>query len=180
MCSRPAGILSSRATGAQSSAILRYLLPPHRLSHTQVHLSSAPTRHPDDDRGLELVDVCLSALRACTRAVQLCARHSRRRVADLVASHFRDRRTALVGAGARQARGGARETMTRSTSARLAGVTYLLYIALAFPSMILYGGATRGVGTAAKLARIADHAGDVRVAIVLTMATCFVAIALAV
>jgi len=70
--------------------------------------------------------------------------------------------------------------MTRSTSARLAGVTYLLYIGLAFPSMILYGGATRGVGTAAKLARIADHAGDVRVAIVLTMATCFVAIALAV
>ena len=32
--------------------------------------------------------------------------------------------------------------MTRRTNARVAGVTYLLYIAVAFPAMVLFGKAT--------------------------------------
>jgi hypothetical protein len=70
--------------------------------------------------------------------------------------------------------------MTRTANARLAGFTYLLYIALAFPSMVLFGRATKADGTAAKLARIAEHASDVRVSVVLTLVTCFVAFTLAV
>jgi hypothetical protein len=70
--------------------------------------------------------------------------------------------------------------MTRKSSARLAGAMYLLYIALAFPAMVIEGRAKAGTGTAAKLASIATHVGDMRIAIVLTVATCFVAIALAV
>lgn len=70
--------------------------------------------------------------------------------------------------------------MTRRTSARIAGVTYLLYIALALPAMILYGRATRGVGTAARLAQLAEHAGEARLAILLIVLTSFVALALAV
>ena len=70
--------------------------------------------------------------------------------------------------------------MTRQTSARVAGATYLLYIALALPSMVLYGRATRGADAGARLARIAQHSADMRLAVVLTMLTAFVAIALAV
>lgn len=44
---------------------------------------------------------------------------------------------------------------TRTTNARLAGFTYLFYIALAFPAMVLFDKATRAQGTAAKLAGIA-------------------------
>jgi hypothetical protein len=36
--------------------------------------------------------------------------------------------------------------MTRMTSARIAGFTFLFYIAVAFPSMILMGRATGGEG----------------------------------
>ena len=70
--------------------------------------------------------------------------------------------------------------MTRTTNARLAGVTYLLYIALALPSMILFDKATRGQTIAAKLVSIAQHAVDVRVAMVLSLVTCFTALVLAV
>ena len=70
--------------------------------------------------------------------------------------------------------------MTRTANARLAGVMYLLYIALAFPALVLYGRATNAEGTVAKLARIAEHASEVRIAIVLTVLTCFVALALGV
>jgi len=70
--------------------------------------------------------------------------------------------------------------MTRTTNARIAGITYLLYIAVAFPSFILMTRATSGEGTAAKLARVAEHASDVRVAILLTLLSCFSAIVLAV
>ncbi|HKG95910.1 MAG TPA: DUF4386 domain-containing protein [Gemmatimonadaceae bacterium] len=70
--------------------------------------------------------------------------------------------------------------MTRATSARLAGVTYLLYIALAFPAMVLFDRATRAQGTPAKLARLAQHASDVRITVVLSLVTCFAAFVLAV
>src|SRR5690348_4866848 len=70
--------------------------------------------------------------------------------------------------------------MTRTTNARVAGFTYLAYIALAFPSMLLFDRAAGGDNMAARLARIAEHATAMRVAIVLTLVTCFAAIVLGV
>ena len=70
--------------------------------------------------------------------------------------------------------------MTRTTNARLAGFTYLFYIAVAFPEMVLFDRATDVQGTTARLARIAEHAGDVRVAILLSVLACFSAVVLAV
>lgn len=70
--------------------------------------------------------------------------------------------------------------MTRTTNARIAGFTFLFYIAVAFPSMVLLDRATRGEGIAAKLASIAQHASDVRVAVVLSLLGCFSALVLAV
>lgn len=70
--------------------------------------------------------------------------------------------------------------MTRSTNARLAGFAFLFYIAVAFPSMVLLNRATSGDGLAAKLASIAQHANDVRLAVVLSLGGCFSALILAV
>lgn len=70
--------------------------------------------------------------------------------------------------------------MTRTTNARLAGFTYLFYIAVAFPSMVLYARATRAESTAATLARIAEHAVDLRIALLLGILSCFSAVVLAV
>lgn len=70
--------------------------------------------------------------------------------------------------------------MTRSTNARVAGVAYLLYIAVAFPSMVIMQRATRGEGMAAKLASLAQHAFDVRLAMVLSLIGCFCALVLGV
>ena len=70
--------------------------------------------------------------------------------------------------------------MTRTTNARIAGFTYLFYIAVAFPSMVLFNRASSGEGTAAKLASIAQHATDVRVCVVLTLLSSFSALVLAV
>jgi Domain of unknown function (DUF4386) len=70
--------------------------------------------------------------------------------------------------------------MTRTTNARVAGFTFLVYIAVALPGMVLYNRATGGEGIAAKLAGIAQHASDVRVAILLELAGCFCALVLAV
>lgn len=70
--------------------------------------------------------------------------------------------------------------MTRTTNARVAGFTYLAYIALAFPSMLLFDRAASGNGVAAKLARMADHAGDMQVGIGLTLISSFAAIVLGV
>ena len=70
--------------------------------------------------------------------------------------------------------------MTRTTNARIAGFTYLFYIAVAFPSLVLFNRATGGEGTAAKLVSVAQHATDVRVAILLTLASSFTAVVLAV
>ena len=70
--------------------------------------------------------------------------------------------------------------MTRSTNARIAGFTFLLYIAAGIPSMILFGRATSGEGMAAKLASIAQHATDMRVVFVLDLLQVFCALVLAV
>lgn len=70
--------------------------------------------------------------------------------------------------------------MTRITNARLAGFTFLFYIATGIPAMILFGRATSGEGTAAKLVSIGQHATDLRVAIVLSLLGCFSALVLAV
>lgn len=70
--------------------------------------------------------------------------------------------------------------MTRTTNARIAGFTLLFYIAVGITQMVLFGGATAGEGTAAKLANMAQHATDVRVNVVLGLLTCFVALTLGV
>lgn len=70
--------------------------------------------------------------------------------------------------------------MTRTTNARIAGIAYILYIAVAFPSMVLFDRATKGAGITAKLATMAQHAGEVRVATVLGLLGCFCALVLAV
>ena len=70
--------------------------------------------------------------------------------------------------------------MTRTTNARIAGFTFLFYIAVAFPSTVLLERATSGEGIAAKFASIAQHATDVRIAVVLSLLGCFSALVLAV
>ncbi|MEA2337394.1 MAG: hypothetical protein QOE82_1401 [Thermoanaerobaculia bacterium] len=70
--------------------------------------------------------------------------------------------------------------MTIKTNARLAGFAYLLYIAAAFPSMVLFERATKGHGVAAKLASIAAHATDLRIAVILELVGVLCALVLAV
>ena len=59
--------------------------------------------------------------------------------------------------------------MTRTTNARVAGVTFLFYIAVGITSLVLFGRATTGVGIAAKLASIAQHATEVRLVVLLNL-----------
>ena len=70
--------------------------------------------------------------------------------------------------------------MTRRSNARVAGFAFLVYIAAAFGGMILEGKASGGEGPAAKLASIAQHAGAMRLAILLHLVGCFCALVLAV
>jgi hypothetical protein len=57
--------------------------------------------------------------------------------------------------------------MSRTTNARIAGFTFLFYIAAGVASMVLSGQATGPEGTAAKLAGIAQHAPQIRLTVVL-------------
>ena len=70
--------------------------------------------------------------------------------------------------------------MTRATNARLAGFAYLSYMVVGAGNEVLMYRATNVDGTAATLARIAEHATDVRVAIILKLCECFAAFVLAV
>jgi uncharacterized MAPEG superfamily protein len=70
--------------------------------------------------------------------------------------------------------------MTRTTNARIAGCTFLLYIVVGIGQMFVGKGTTSGEGTAAKLASIAQHAPQVRLNLLLTLLICFIALALAV
>jgi hypothetical protein len=56
--------------------------------------------------------------------------------------------------------------MSRTTNARIAGFTFLFYIAVGVASMVLSGHATGAAGTA-KLAGIAQHALQIRLTVVL-------------
>lgn len=64
--------------------------------------------------------------------------------------------------------------MTRTTNARIAGFTFLFYIAASIASFILFSQATAGEGMAARLASIAQHAFQLRLTILLglTQAVC--------
>ena len=70
--------------------------------------------------------------------------------------------------------------MTRATNARIAGFTFLIYIAAGITSMVLTARATDGTGVAAQLATVAQHATDVRVTILLTLVMNLSALVLAV
>src|SRR6266571_3195208 len=70
--------------------------------------------------------------------------------------------------------------MTRRTNARIVGIAYLLYIAVAFPSMLLSDRATAGSDIAAKVVTIAQHAADIRLTVVLSMVGGFCALVLGV
>jgi hypothetical protein len=70
--------------------------------------------------------------------------------------------------------------MTVKTNARLAGFTFLFYIAAGITSMVVHGRATAGVGIAAKLATIAAHAADLRLVALLTVLTTLSALTLGV
>ncbi len=70
--------------------------------------------------------------------------------------------------------------MTRATNARVAGVAYLLYIPAALPTIFLMGRATRGTDMTARLTSLAQHAGDVHLAAVLSLFGCFAALVLGV
>ena len=70
--------------------------------------------------------------------------------------------------------------MTRTKNARIAGSTFLVYIAAGIASMVVFGRATSGVGVAAKLAGIAQHPTEVGIVIMLGFVQCFAALVLAV
>jgi len=70
--------------------------------------------------------------------------------------------------------------MTRTTNARIAGFTFLLYMAVGITSLVFFGRAAGGEGIAAKLASIAQHTTDVRIAVLLGLLECFSALVLAV
>jgi len=68
--------------------------------------------------------------------------------------------------------------MTRMTNARVAGSAFLLYIILGLPAGMLMARATGGAGIAAKLAGAAQHANDLRAAVVLVLFSSFCALVL--
>lgn len=59
--------------------------------------------------------------------------------------------------------------MTRTTNARVAGFTFLFYIAVGVASMMIFARAAGGEGVAAKLASIAQHASAVRGTVLLVV-----------
>jgi hypothetical protein len=66
------------------------------------------------------------------------------------------------------------------TNARVAGSAFLLYIVLGLPAGMLTARATSGVGIAAKLAGVAQHANDLRAAVLLVLFSSFCALVLGV
>ena len=70
--------------------------------------------------------------------------------------------------------------MTRTTNARIAGLTFLVYIAAGITSMVVSRRATGGAAIAERLAAIAGHATAVGVLVLLGFVQCFSAIVLAV
>jgi hypothetical protein len=70
--------------------------------------------------------------------------------------------------------------MTRKTNARLAGFMFLFYIVTGIANLVLFGQASRGDGTAARLASIAQHATTIRLTVLLTLCGFVSAVALGV
>lgn len=70
--------------------------------------------------------------------------------------------------------------MTRTTNARIAGATFLIYIAAGMASMALSGSATSGADVAARIANAGQHAGVLRLTILLTLVQSFSALILGV
>jgi hypothetical protein len=70
--------------------------------------------------------------------------------------------------------------MTRRTNARIAGFTFLLYIAVAFPAMVLSARATGGESSAAPLVSIAQHMAGMHITILLEVLSGFCGLVLAV
>ncbi|MEW5796307.1 MAG: DUF4386 domain-containing protein [Candidatus Zixiibacteriota bacterium] len=70
--------------------------------------------------------------------------------------------------------------MTLRTNARIAGITFLGYIAAGLTSMAVYGRAAAGDGISERLASIAQHGSDMGVVVVLGLAQSFAALTLAV
>ena len=70
--------------------------------------------------------------------------------------------------------------MKRLTIARIAGVTFLVYIAVSIAGMVLFSRATVGDGIAARLESIAQHATEIRVVVLLALVGCVAALVLAV
>ena len=68
--------------------------------------------------------------------------------------------------------------MTRTANARLAGFTFLAYIATGIADMVIFGRAATGSGAFAQLASIAQHATLVRLSALLTLLSFFEAIIL--
>jgi hypothetical protein len=70
--------------------------------------------------------------------------------------------------------------LTRTTNARIAGFTYLFYAAIGICSELLMHQAMGVEGDAVKLARIGQHATNVRLTILITLLECLSALVLAV
>jgi hypothetical protein len=70
--------------------------------------------------------------------------------------------------------------MTRKTNSRIAGATFLIYIAAGLTGLAISGRAVNGEAIDAKLAGYAAHATDVRVAFILSLVSSFCALVLAV
>lgn len=70
--------------------------------------------------------------------------------------------------------------MTRTTNARIAGITFLLYIAAGVASMVFLTFAPKADGIAAKLASMTEHTSAVHTDVLLWLLTCFTALVLAV
>jgi len=70
--------------------------------------------------------------------------------------------------------------MTRTTNSRIAGFTFLAYIAAGITSIVVFGRATSGEGIAAKLAGIAQHPTEVGIVVEFGFIQAFAALVLAV
>jgi hypothetical protein len=68
--------------------------------------------------------------------------------------------------------------MTRTTNARIAGFTFLFYIATGVDGMIFFDQAIGGQDTSTRFASIAAHAGQMRLSIVFALINVFNALIL--
>ena len=70
--------------------------------------------------------------------------------------------------------------MSRRAAARLAGLAFLLYIAVGILTLVLSSQAMAGHGVEAKLASVAQHMPDLRIAVLFVLFTSFCALVLGV